>query len=74
MVVLMTMVLVQLKVVLSELRSMVRRRGVAWVLMVEAEAYRRRVVVMVVLIWRGVLWKRAVLGTLGLEVSLGGVV
>lgn len=51
-----------------------RRRGVAWVLMVEAEAYRRRVVVMVVLIWRRVLRKRAVLGTLGLEVSLGGVV
>lgn len=72
MVVLMTMVL--MKVVVSELRVMLRCRDVARVLTVEPEPDRRRVVVMVVLIrWR-VLWERTMWRMVGLEVGLGGVV
>lgn len=68
------MVLVLMKVVVNELRMMLRRRDVTRVLTVEPEPDRRRVVVMVVLIWRWVLRERTVLRTLGLEVGLGGVV
>lgn len=66
--------MVLMKVVVSELRGEGRRRGVTRVLTVEAEPDGRRVVVMVVLIrWR-VLRERTVLGAVGLEVGLGGVV
>lgn len=70
----MLLVLMLMKMAVSELRVTVRRGGVARVLAVEPEPDGRRVVVMVVLIGRRILWKRTVLGTLGLEVGLGGVV
>lgn len=60
-------VLMTRKVVVSELRVVVRGREVARVLLtVEPEPDGRRIVVMVVLIRRGILRERTVLGTLGI--------